>query len=269
MVFGMPTLIETESISDCAVLCDDLGLEFIELNMNLPQYQLDAVDEGELRKYAELNDIFYTIHLDENLNVSDFNPYIASAYRKTAAETIRLAKRIGSPVINMHLSRGVYFTLPEKKVFLFDEYREKYLNSMKEFRDMCEDAVGDSGVRICIENCDGFTDFHKEAVDLLLGSDIFGLTYDIGHNHSIGGTDEEFILERRSKLCHMHIHDARGPKNHMTLGSGEIDLTRYISLADELGCRAVIETKTVDGLRKSVGWLKDNIQHEYLHTERT
>ena len=36
MVFGMPTLIETNSLEECAALCKNLQLDFIELNMNLP-----------------------------------------------------------------------------------------------------------------------------------------------------------------------------------------------------------------------------------------
>jgi len=37
MQYGMPTLIETNSIEECAALCKELHLDFIELNMNLPQ----------------------------------------------------------------------------------------------------------------------------------------------------------------------------------------------------------------------------------------
>lgn len=33
---GMPTLIELPEIEDCAALCSKLGLQFVELNMNLP-----------------------------------------------------------------------------------------------------------------------------------------------------------------------------------------------------------------------------------------
>ena len=32
--------------------------------------------------------------LDENLNVSDFNPYVAEAYTKTVADTIEIAKQL-------------------------------------------------------------------------------------------------------------------------------------------------------------------------------
>ena len=88
---GLPTLIETRTLSECAALCRKLGLDFIELNMNLPQYQLNVLDIPLMKNIAARYGVFYTIHLDENLNVSDFNPYIADAYRRTVSETIRLA----------------------------------------------------------------------------------------------------------------------------------------------------------------------------------
>jgi hypothetical protein len=51
--FGMPTLIETDTIEQCAALCADPGLSFIEMNMNLPQYQVQTMDLARLRKAAE------------------------------------------------------------------------------------------------------------------------------------------------------------------------------------------------------------------------
>ncbi len=76
---GMPTLIELPEIEDCAALCSKLGLQFVELNMNLPQYQTVSLDTDRLEAAAKRYGIYFTIHLDENLNVSDFNPFVAQA----------------------------------------------------------------------------------------------------------------------------------------------------------------------------------------------
>ncbi|MCI9144401.1 MAG: sugar phosphate isomerase/epimerase [Lachnospiraceae bacterium] len=255
MVFGMPTLIETDTLEECAILCRSLNLDFIELNMNLPQYQLAEIDISHFQDIADRYDISYTIHLDENLNVSDFNPYIAEGYRRTVAETIALAKKLGIPVINMHMSRGIYFTLPDRKVYLFSQYRDRYLKSLTDFRQLCEAEIGMDDITICIENCDGFLPFQKEALSILLESRVFGLTFDIGHNHGCGGADEPYILENERYLCHMHMHDALGGKNHLALGMGELDLEKYCALAEEHNCRIVLETKTVEGLRQSVNWI--------------
>ncbi|MBP3330221.1 MAG: sugar phosphate isomerase/epimerase [Clostridia bacterium] len=254
--YGMPTLIETSTLEECAKLCADSGLDFIELNMNLPQYQLDKIDVEQFKNVADKYGIYYTIHLDENLNVCDFNPYVADAYKKTVADAIRIAKHLNVRVLNMHMAKGVYFTLPDRKVLLFSEYKDRYLESIVDFKNMCENAIGDTDIKICIENCDGYEDFQKEAIELLLKSDAFALTFDVGHNHGIGGADEEFIMKHKDRLQHMHLHDAEGRKNHLALGTGEIDIEKYINLANKQNCRVVLETKTIDGLEQSVEWLK-------------
>ncbi len=256
--FGVPTLLELQTLEETAALCRELRLQFIELNMNLPQYQPNALDIAQLQAIAHEYGVYYTIHLDENLNVSDFNPYVAEAYRRTVRETIRLAKELHAPVLNMHLARGVYFTLPAKKVYLFAAHKAHYLQSMRDFRDACDTEIGGANLQICVENSDGFTDFQVEALDLLLQSPAFGLTFDIGHNHGVSGADEPILMERVERLHHVHCHDALGRKNHLTLGTGELDLPKYLTLACAHNCRVVLETKTVEALRQSVAWLDRN-----------
>ena len=257
--FGMPTLIELSSLGETFKLCRKLGLDFVELNMNLPDYQADKLEEIEaLLELKERYGIYYTIHLDENLNICDFNRAVAQAYTDTVRRTITAAKKLGSPILNMHMNHGVYFTLPERKVELFAVYGKEYREAWTQFRCMCEDEIGDFDIRICIENTDGFRDYEKEAMQGLLESPVFGLTWDIGHSHSVGNIDEAFLMEHGDELQHFHIHDALGEKNHRALGTGEIDLIQRLQLAKAHHCRCVLETKTVEGLEESVGWLWRN-----------
>lgn len=258
MKFGMPTLIETETLEQCAALCARLGLDFIEINMNLPQYQTADLDAAYFRSVARDYGISYTVHLDENLNVSDFNPMVAEAYTRTALDTIAWAQRMEVPVLNMHMLRGVYFTLPDRKVYLFDRYEDRYMRAMAAFRDACEKAIGTGGTKICVENWSGYTGFQIKALDLLLESPVFGLTYDVGHNHCNGKTDEPIILAREEKLCHMHLHDAAGTRDHQALGTGELDVLRYLNLAHAHDCTVLLETKTAAGLEESVSWIDRN-----------
>lgn len=257
MLFGMPTLIETASLEECAALCRELGLGFVELSMSLPQYTLDAVDAPYFKDIADQYGIFYTIHLDENVNIGDFNSHIAKACCQYIADTIRLSKELEVPVINMHLHRGEHFTLPDRMVDLFDIYGDHYLKNIISFRDMCEEVIGDSGIMICVENCNGYPEFQMETLEILMESPVFGLTFDIGHNHSCGGLDEQYIVENKHRLHHMHMHDALGRKNHMALGTGELDIGKYLSLAKECDCRVVLETKTIAGLTQSVNRMRE------------
>ena len=136
MVFGMPTLIETESLEECAVLCKSLGLDFIEISMSLPQYTNDSIDVSQFMSIAKKYDIFYTLHLDENVNFCDFNSYVSKACVQYISDTIKLAKMLDVQIINMHFYRGEHFTLPERKVDLFDIYKEHYLTKILEFKNI-------------------------------------------------------------------------------------------------------------------------------------
>lgn len=258
MKYGMPTLIENNDLEEAASLCKELGFDFVEINMNLPQYQIEYLEDTDyLQRLADKYSIFYTIHLEEHLNICDFNKEVANAYLKTVERVIKVAKILRVPIINMHMNKGVYVTLPDKKIYLYSKYNKHYMSRIKEYRIMCEELIGDSDVKISIENTDGYTDFEKEAIKFLLESQVFSLTWDIGHSHATKNMDEAFLMEHVDKLSHFHIHDGYGKQNHMTLGSGEIDINSRLLLAKQYNCRCVIETKTIDALKKSVMWLKN------------
>lgn len=257
VTFGMPTLIEIPQIESCAALCRELGLSFVEMNMNLAQYQVQTMEKARLKRVARENGIGYTIHLDENMNVAEFNPLVAEAYRRTVLDTIVLAKELEIPVLNMHMPLGVYFTLPDRKEYVMAQDPWRYRDSMERFRDVCTDAIGDSGIRICVENWSGYALWQLPALDALLESPCFGLTYDVGHNLCKDGVDEPLILARKDRLYHMHLHDVKpGGKDHQALGTGILDKEKYLVLAKERDCTVVVETKTVAGLRQSAAWLE-------------
>ena len=93
--FGMPTLIENKTLEENIALCHSLGLKFIELNMNFPEYQLESLEQTDkLIEAAEKAGIYYTIHLDENLNIADFNQLVTGAYLETVRRTIEVAKKL-------------------------------------------------------------------------------------------------------------------------------------------------------------------------------
>lgn len=259
MFFGMPTLLETKSLEECALLCLELGLKFVELNMNLPEYQVDKLDTVRLADIAIKYGIYYTIHLDENLNPCDFNERVSAAYTNTVIQAIDIAKKLNIPILNMHMNSGVYFTLPDKKVFLYDEYMDEYLERLTFFRNVCTSTIGNDIIKICVENCGDYarsSSFVKKGLNLLLESPVFGLTFDVGHNAAADYSDEPTIMENANRLKHFHIHDVKGRSNHLTLGDGDVDLSKYLELAKNHNCNAVIETKTVHALRQSVAWLK-------------
>ena len=257
--YGMSTMLELMNICENATLCNKLGLEFIEINMNLPQYQTDSFPIRECLALMDMGGIYFTIHLDENLNVCDFNKAVSSAYLDTVMRTIEIAQYISAPIINMHIADGVHFKLPNEKVYLFEQYRDLYLETQFQFRNACEQAIGSDAITICVENCGAFQPFQEAGIELLLESPALGLTYDIGHDHAVQNANREFYLAHANKLKHMHIHDANENTCHMVLGSGEVDIRQALQMARQNNARCVLETKTVAGLCESIAFIRDEL----------
>ncbi len=252
----MPALVECGDIYGCIKVAEENKLDFIEINMSFPNYQPNSLNAISLCEEAKSAGIFYTIHADEQLNPFDFNPDVAKCYFKVMADCIDFAKAIGAPVINMHLLKGVYVTLPDKVILLTDVYKNEYLSRVKAFISMCEERIGDSGIRIAIENVDSnpFTESQISALEYFMQSPVFGLTLDVGHDDCLAGKDRHIFDKYRSRLCHMHLHDSDGKHAHLPLGSGRVEIGEKLAMIGSRGY-CLVEVKTVDGLKKSLEYL--------------
>lgn len=256
--FGAPTLIEIPSLEESLRLTQSLGLKFFEINMSFPQYQPECFDVAAFRALKEKYGVYYTVHIDESMDVCNVNSRIAEVYTDTMLRTVELAQKLEIPTLNMHMLRGIYVTLPERRTFIYAENEELYLEKLRTFRERVTAAIGGSGVKICIENTDGYDlAFLQHGVDTLLESPAFMLTFDIGHDNAIGRIDEPFIAARGERLMHMHMHDGEGKRVHLALGDGNMDIPYFCALAEEHSCRVVLETKTVAALRQSTAYLRE------------
>lgn len=259
MKFGMPTLVECKDVFECRDVAKKYGLDFIELNMSFPQYQPSTLSLQSLRRMMEEDKIFFTIHADEMLNPFDFNPKVAECYFDVMRDTIRFAKALDIPVINMHLLKGVYVTLPGKVILLSDVYFDNYKEKVEQFIRMCENEIGDSNLKIAIENVDSnpFTDSQLRVMELFMSSPVFALTLDTGHEFCLSYADSHVYDKYPDKLVHMHLHDAKGKSAHLPLGSAEVSVKDKMAMLRH-GETCLIEVKTIAGLEESVAYLKSN-----------
>ena len=259
MKFGMPALVECNDITECVAVAKKNGLDFVEINMSFPQYIPSNSDVGLYRRLARENEIFYTIHADEQLNLFDFNPDVAECYFNVMRDCVKFALEIGAPVINMHLLKGVYVTLPERVILLTDVYKDKYIERVKALIAMCEELIGDNPLKIAIENVDSnpFTSSQLEALEYFMNSPVFALTLDVGHDDCMGGKDRGVFSKYPEKLVHMHLHDSDGKHPHLPLGEGRLDIRERLSRL-VYGNTCVVEVKTIAGLEMSAKYLDDN-----------
>ena len=251
MTYGIPTLMAYSDPDELARYCADNGFRFMEMNMTFPWFQpgritAEAVN-GLKRKYG----IGVTIHLHDQVNPFEFSPEM----RRGSLENIRfamdLARETGASRLNMHLLPGTYSTINGVKTYLYDHCEDQYLTYVTGFRQMVEEKLKGSGTVFCIENTNGFRPFHQKAIEILLESECFGLTFDIGHSFRAGGQDEKFILQHDSRLCHFHIHDCDVKANHLGFGEGQLDIVRYLKLAWEYKATVVAEVKEAGALLRS------------------
>ncbi|MDV3428586.1 MAG: sugar phosphate isomerase/epimerase [Bacillota bacterium] len=259
ILYGMPTLAEFGNLEQDAELCRNLGLNFIELNMNMPEFQIENINLQELSKIQKEYDIFFTFHLPEDLDIASFNTKIKKAYSDITKETIYAAESLGSPVINMHMNPGIHFTMPDSKIYLFEKYSTEYKRSLEEFIELTESSIKGNKLKISIENVGIYNlGYIKDAVSFLLKSNKFSLTYDIGHDYASGNLDRNFIYNNIDKLKHMHIHDAIGKRNHLPLFTGEININEKLNLAEKVESTCVIEVKRSKDLIYSVKELRND-----------
>ena len=252
MKFGMPTLIELHTLDEQVALCRRLGLDFIELNMNMPLFQIP-----ELRRLPEYRALEFTLHLSEDLNVWDFNERVKHAYLETVKDTIAVAHEKGIRLLNMHMNLGVYFTLPNERVYLFERYRDVFLEDTRRFIDSIGDLLLRSGVVLCVENTGLYgRPFITDALGILMQHPNLRLTWDIGHDIEVGQADTPFLTENIDRLYHVHLHDGVKGSSHLPLGTGELDVERFLLTVREHAERAVVETKTVVSLEESIGYLR-------------
>ena len=252
MDFGMPYLLEMHSIEECCALARELGLQFVELNANFPDCLVEKLDPAKLHRLGCKYGIYFTLHIEEECDPFAFNAAVRAAWMKSIRHALSIATALQMPIVNMHFPHGVYITLPERKVYLYDRYAKEFNAVLEEFRSMCEEALSGTTTRIAIENTDGWKAHEQRAIAYLLESPVFGLTLDIGHSHGTGDVDEPFFRQHEDRLIHMHGHDGLGKKNHLALGDGEINLAERFAWAKRCNARVVLETKTIAALRTSV-----------------
>ncbi len=250
--FGMPTLLELDGLEANAKFCHEHGLKFVEINMNVPDYQVEVLDKDFLLELMDKYQIYFTFHMADNMDVANFQEEVRKVNVDLVIKTLEFAESIGSPIVNMHMQKGVYFTMPTEKIYIYQSYIDRYMSYVETFGNTMDQVLKGKETSLAVENTGDFDrEFMRAGTLNLIERPHIVMTYDIGHDYSFGN-DREFIIEHLDKIRHMHIHDAIGEDHHLALGSGEMQLERYIGFAKNYKVRCVIEAKTIEALKVSV-----------------
>lgn len=260
MKLGMSALVEFNSIEENIELCKKIGLDFIELNMDLPYCFPERINWKIVNETREID---LTVHLSETLEVGDINEYSRKLQIELIKQQILIFKeKANIRKYNLHLNRGVYFTLPDKKLYIYEKYEKDYFKAINNsFKELSDFAVKES-VSIFFENVKT-TPIILEAFKEVSKYPNLYYTLDAGHNIKYGGDAERLFMMEPSKIKHMHIHDFNGKTDHSELGTGILNVENYLEFCRKNDIYAVIEVKREEELIKSVNYVKEVLKFEY------
>jgi sugar phosphate isomerase/epimerase len=250
---GIPTLIEMPDFQRTVDLALRLKADFIELNMNMPEFCPEALPAKRVRECREETGLDFTVHMPDDTDLASFHDPIREGHVQRFGETARWAAESGARLINLHLSPGIYFTLPDRKVWIYQNYYHRFLGNLQEAYGKVIDYAREYGISVCTENVVNFhIPFVGRAIDDLCEIPGFYLTWDVGHDARTGYLEREVLLRHADRVQHMHLHDYNGVSDHQVPGTGEIDIPGMLRFARERGASVLVETKTEVSLAESV-----------------
>ncbi|WP_032120561.1 sugar phosphate isomerase/epimerase family protein [Clostridium amazonitimonense] len=253
---GMPTLIEFKEIEENFVLCKELGLDFIELNMNLPYCLPENSDLLKINLLREKYNVDLTMHFPEEIDFGAFYEPVRDANITLFKDYCQWASKLNISKINVHLSQGVYFTLPEEKQYVYDIYKEKFISNLEDSFIKLSSIGKEYGIKLCVENT-VLPNFLGEAMIRLSKIDDVYFTWDIGHDAHSKYKAKKLYSNFESKVIHMHMHDYNGHLDHQILFDGDIDLESRLEFMKKNNGTIVIEVKTAKALEESVKRFKE------------
>ena len=250
---GMPSLIELDTFEDTLELCRELKLDFIELNMNLPSNFIENLPSKKLLDAKKKHNVSFTMHMPDDADMGVFFEPVRQGYIQLALDTVDWAAKSEVELLNFHIIEGAKMTLPDRKVYIYDQYSNIFVNKFVDSFKHVGAAGHKAGVKVNVENSGNFgNSFAQEALDQVLQIPGMGITWDIGHDSANKYVDHEYLMKVKNNISHMHFHDTLGSKDHLVPYTGELDLLDRITFAKENDITVVVEVKTIAALKESI-----------------
>lgn len=247
----MPALIEFHTIEENINLCNKLNLEFIELNLDLPYCFLENISKEIL-----LNNNF-TVHLSEKIDVGDLNDSLRNLYLDEIERIISIGVKYNIYKYNLHIDPGIHFSLPDKKIFIYQEYLDKYINAYEFSCKRLSQIAKKYNATILFENVK-IENYTIKAIDIISKYENIFFTLDLGHNIRYGNIAKTEFIKKPNKIRHIHMHDFDGVKDHQELFSGKLNIKEELEFCKQNNLDVLIEVKRKEELINSVKKLSEN-----------
>ena len=183
----MPILVEFHSLAENIELCHELNLDFIELNLDIPYCFPENMDSKLLKENN------FTLHLSEKVDVGELNNSLREFYLNEIEKIISFGTKYNIFKYNLHLDPGIHYSLPDNKVFIYQEYLNDYLKAYKSSCDILSNIANKYNATILFENVKMET-YTLKAIEIISNYDNLFFTLDLGHNIRYGNIPKEMFL---------------------------------------------------------------------------
>ncbi len=246
----MPILVEFHSSSENIDLCKKLNLDFIELNLDIPYCFIDRLDTNSLKNNN------FTIHLSEKFDVGELNNSLRNFYLNEIEKIISFGIKYNIFKYNLHLDPGIHFSLPNKKIFIYEEYIDDYLRAYEDSCNILSKLANKYNATILFENVK-VESYTLKVIDIIAKYDNLFFTLDLGHNIRYGNLAKEKFMEYSNKIKHIHLHDFNGSKDHQELFTGLLNVKEELNFCKQHNLDVLIEVKRKEELINSVNKLRN------------
>ena len=155
---------------------------------------------------------------------------------------------------NIHLDPGIHFSLPDKKIFIYQEYLNDYLDAYKDSCDILSKIASKYNATILFENVK-IESYTLKAIEVISNYENLFFTLDLGHNIRYGNIAKEEFLKYENKIKHIHLHDFNGSKDHQELFTGLLNTKEELAFCNKHNLDVLIEVKRKEELINSVNKL--------------
>lgn len=250
---GMPQLYEYDTIEENLKLALELGLDFVELNLNFGycRKEMEAHTVCDLLKKYNLE---ATLHFYDEADLGSYDEVVC-AYLTLLDRYAKLGKGYIKN-INMHLIPGPVVTISGVKNYIYEKEYDLYIKRLIANFKKAEKICNDNNINMVIENTDNIPSYMKR-VYYDLYKQGFRFCYDIGHDSLSYDIVYNINNELNLPFDEFHIHDGTRAKCHLSLGNGDIDIKKFKELANKNNAYVVLEVKQKSDLIESVPIFKN------------
>lgn len=222
---------------DAIDYASDNGFDFISFDLNVPKFYIDNLTKEELLKikvFAERKRVGLAFHAPgDNISLFSDYPCIRDGILKHFTKIIKAAELLNASHVTVH--PGSYPALRKARA-KEDDFSKEYSDYFSKvlYKNLLYLSKVSQSVKVCVENFN-FATITMNVLEELFKENTIFLTWDIAKTYdryvNCNEVVEGFMFKHRDKIKEIHVHDMiKDKKSHETVGSGDLDFSRYVEV---------------------------------------